>query len=189
MSYKNLTETIAQRVKQLIREYDTEHPDNKLTQRRLAKEVLYTHEGAVSYKMNGSRNFTPLDVQRLAEFFSVSPKWLKGETNYRSRLDEWTAIRKEQTDNFNICCNAIEALCSLVGVQTAIPPNFRSIQDTYPIEEIINAIKYGYVFKDGNRQVSMTHEDFLAFSNKLLEHFKIELRYLFDEKSESIEGE
>lgn len=188
MSYKNLTETIAQRVKQLIREYDTEHPDNKLTQRRLAKEVLYTHEGAVSYKMNGSRNFTPLDVQRLAEFFSVSPKWLTGETNYRSRLDEWRAIKSEQSENFSSLCKVLEILCSLKGIKlTTPPPTFRTLSNLQELEQFFKYEKSGFVFTDGNRQVTMSLQEFLTFGNKLLDHFTIELLSLFDNNSVTYE--
>lgn len=192
MREAKFTTITGERVKALIREYNAAHPDSKINQKILAKKVLYTHETSLSEKLKGKRTFPPEEIEKIAEFFSVSPKWLKGETNYRSRLDEWKAIRKEQTDNFNGCCNAIEALCALVGVQTTIPRQLittQDKQDTVNIEELLNRIKYGYVFKEGNRQVKMSLEDFLAFSNKLLEHFKIELRYLFDEKAKIIEGE
>lgn len=193
MKNENLSKAVSTRVKQLIDEHNAAHPDNKYTHKYIAEKVLFIHEAAFSAKINNNgRGFSFEEVQKLAEFFSVSPKWLTGETNYRSRLDEWKAIRKEQTDNFNGCCNAIEALCALVGVQTTIPRHLittQDKQDTVNIEELLNRIKYGYVFKEGNRQVKMSIEDFLAFSNKLLEHFKIELRYLFDEKAKIIEGE
>ena len=174
IKFTNLT---GQRIKLLIKEYNDAHPDSKINQKILVKNVLYTNETSFSEKIRGKRTFPPEEIEKIANFFSVSPKWLLGEVNYRSRLEAWEAIKKEKTEHFLSFCNILEELCTLKGVIFAIN------------KECATDIDCFCTLTDGERQVKMSLLEFYDFGDRLLDHFTVDLRYLFADKAEIIEGE
>lgn len=190
MKNENLSKTVSARVKQLIDEHNAAHPDSKYTHKYIAEKVLFIHEAAFSAKINNNgRGFSFEEVQKLADFFSVSDEWIYGRTKYRSHFELWTALKAEADYKFGAYCNALQALCMLKGVELITPQLSQNSDGEQKADENNSDKKRGFIFKTSDRQVKMTLQEFLAYGNKLLDHFAIELRNLFDEKSESIEGE
>ena len=169
------------RVKILIDDYNKANPDNKVTQKQLANEVLYTSATAFNEKLRGvNRSITVEDAIALGNFFGVNYKWILGEEKYRNQREWFQVEFLSRLDEANVEANllykGIEAFAELAGISISVAP---TPDCDNPIKKAIKKAHAGFILERDGKQVHLSLSQFSELGNKLFDMFDIEMKYLF----------
>ena len=162
-------------VKKLLKQYGW-------TQGQLAKELRIAPTN-LNAKLNGSRTLTDYDAELIAKLFPpVRAEWIMGTERFPTQgQDNWEVIQQARQEgellNLGFC-----AFASLVGY-TVSPPQITA-DEPMSSEEALSAIQKGFTISIGEECISLSIEEMNRLQNKICDHIKNELDYLFKERTE-----